>query len=270
MKRASGRRIGAMAAMLAAVMAATAWAQGRVSWEQLASRMTSLHSEGRYAESASVGEQALKLAELIHGPDDPLIANTLASLAMAYDGMAKYGRAEELLLRAVAIREKSGGADPDLGRALNNLGLVYAHQEKYVEAEEAYTRAEAIWDKRPGPRSEEIATVLNNRASLLEEQGDFEAAEPLYARSMEILQALRADDPRIAVALNNRAHVKMQRGDDEGARALYEQSLALLERTVGSVHPHVAAVCHNLARLDERMKRPKAAESPARRACAKR
>ena len=62
-------------------------------------------------------------------------ARALNNLALVYGAQGKYGEAEELFKRALAIREKALGAShPDVGQSLNNLANVYRDQGKYSEA----------------------------------------------------------------------------------------------------------------------------------------
>ncbi len=54
--------------------------------------------------------------------------------------------------------------------------------------------------------SGDVATSLNNLAQLYDTQGDYAKAEPLYKRSLAILEkALGSDHPGVATSLNNLA-----------------------------------------------------------------
>ena len=77
------------------------------------------------------------------------MGQTLNNLANVYRDQGKYGEAEDLLKRALAIREQALGANhPDVAASLVNLANVYRDQGKYGEAEGLYKRALIIAEKR--------------------------------------------------------------------------------------------------------------------------
>ena len=102
-------------------------------------------------------------------------------------------------------------------------------QGKLDEADPLYLRAIEIDEKTLGPNHPDLATRLNNRAGLLSicmcssatsstslahtpfacplpYQGNFEDADPLYVRVLEILGATVGEEhPNYASTLNNRA-----------------------------------------------------------------
>jgi tetratricopeptide (TPR) repeat protein len=59
------------------------------------------------------------------------VAKTLNDLAIVYRAQGKYGEAEGLYKRALAIRERAQGAShPEVAQTLNNLAIVYgAHAD---------------------------------------------------------------------------------------------------------------------------------------------
>ncbi|MEE8273634.1 MAG: tetratricopeptide repeat protein, partial [Alphaproteobacteria bacterium] len=60
----------------------------------------------------------------------------------------RYAKAESLLKRGLAIREKALGPEhPDVAGSLNNLAALYDAQGKYTEAEPLEKRALAIAEK---------------------------------------------------------------------------------------------------------------------------
>ena len=100
------------------------------------------------------------------------------------------------------------------------------------------------------PESEEIATTLNNLATLYRAQGDTAQALPLYERSLAIREkVLGAEHPDVATSLNNLALLYSDRGDTAQALPLYERSLAIWEKVQGVEHPDVASSLNNLAAL---------------------
>ena len=88
-------------------------------------------------------------------PSAPITPSTgvaLNNLAGLYESQGKYGKAEPLYQRSLAIREKALGPDhPDTAQSLNNLANLVSEQGKYGQAEPLYQRSLAIFEKALGP-----------------------------------------------------------------------------------------------------------------------
>jgi hypothetical protein len=79
---------------------------------------------------------------------------------------------------------------------------------------------------------------LNNLATLLQDQGDYDGARPLFVRALDIRKkAVGAEDPSTATSLNNLADLLRAQGDYEGARTLHrkERGRRKIEGRVGSM-----------------------------------
>ena len=72
------------------------------------------------------------------------------------------------------------------------------------------------------------ATSLNNLAMLLDSQGDYAAAKPLYEQALAINKAVLGErHPATATSLNNLAGLLDAQGDYAAAKPLYEQAVAI-------------------------------------------
>ena len=117
-----------------------------------------------------------------------------------------------------------------------------------IPAEDYFQRAIAIYDTQEP--SDNLALSLNNLAGLYRSQGRYEAAEPLYRRSLEIDEKVYGPDhPSTATSLNNLAALYRSQGRYEAAEPLYRRSLEIRERLLGADHPHTASSLNNLAVL---------------------
>ncbi|WP_374111898.1 CHAT domain-containing protein [Phormidium yuhuli] len=95
-----------------------------------------------------------------------------------------------------------------------------------------------------------VANSLNNLAALYRNQGNYDAAEPLYLRSLEIYEiALGESHPHVATSLNNLAGLYGAQGNYDAAEPLYRRSLEIRETALGESHPSVATSLNNLATL---------------------
>jgi CHAT domain-containing protein/Tfp pilus assembly protein PilF len=80
--------------------------------------------------------------------------------------------------------------------------------------------------------------------------GAYAQAEPLFRRSLEILEARRGKDhPAVASSLNLLALLSRDMGEPAKAERLFRRSVEIYEAKVGKDHPDVAAVLNNLAML---------------------
>jgi nephrocystin-3 len=108
----------------------------------------------------------------------------------------------------------------------------------------------AIAEKVQGPEHPETGTRLNNLALLLDDQGDYAAAEPLYRRALAIAEkALGAEHPQNGTSLNNLASLLRTQGDYAAAEPLFRRALAMAEKALGPEHPDTGTSLNNLAIL---------------------
>jgi hypothetical protein len=77
------------------------------------------------------------------------VALTLNGLALLYVGQQKYGEAEPLLQRAVAIQEKAlGPSHPALAESLENQATLLRKVKRDAEAAKLDARVKAIRTKQ--------------------------------------------------------------------------------------------------------------------------
>jgi len=190
--------------------------------------------------------------------------------AYSLETLGRYGEAEPLYHRSLAIREAKLGAEhPYVAASLNNLAELLRTQGKYGEAEPLYRRALAIWEAKLGAEHPDVAASLNNLAELLRTQGKYGEAEPLYRRSLAIWEAkLGAEHPDVATSLNNLAALLYQQSKYGEAEPLYRRALAIVEAKLGADHPSVATSLNNLAKLLRTQGKYGEAESMYRRSLA--
>jgi len=70
-------------------------------WTKLNMQALTLVQEEQYSEAEKVAKEALQLAEIKFGPDDPFVANSLNNLANLYYSQGKYFEAEPLYMRSL-------------------------------------------------------------------------------------------------------------------------------------------------------------------------
>ncbi len=135
------------------------------------------------------------------------MAADLVALAALLDGQRKYGEAEKLYRRALAIFERAYGRNHhDVAVTLNNLAALYQAQGIGTKPEPLYRRALAIKEKLLGPDHPDVAMTLNNLGVFYRAIGKFADARLCSERAAGIFEkALGASHPKVATALWNYA-----------------------------------------------------------------
>jgi len=236
--------------------------------QRLYSQATELYKAHRYDEAASLVERAIAINTQVLGPEHPDVALSLNLLAAICGQKGAYARAESLYQRAITIYSNvSSGkysdarrtrATENLAGTLNNLASLYKGRGDYARAEPLFQRALAIYsnlstgdysDATRNDASESVAETLSQIALMYADKGDFERAEPLYLRALDIsLKVQGAESPSVASRLNNLAVLYYEKGDYARAEPLYLRALNISVKVQGA-DPEVAQVLNNLGRL---------------------
>lgn len=117
----------------------------------------------------------------------------LRSVATAQVNCGDAIRGESLYRTAIAAQQALiGPAGTRMSGLFNDLGVALSTQGRYREAAEALARANTL-DLASGVRPSDYATVLGNRAALLESAGDYPQALALFQQAVEELD--RTDMP---------------------------------------------------------------------------
>src|SRR5437764_11821541 len=118
-----------------------------------------------------------------------------------------------------------------------------------------------------GAKTTTEARQLNDLALLYQNQGRYADAEPLYQRSLAMLQrTLGPNHPAVAATLGNLAALYEEEGRYAEAEGLCHRSVEILERALGPDHLALAVGLRNLALVYEHQSRDSDAEPLYRRA----
>ena len=163
-------------------------------------------------------------------------SDEIAKQAQAFLADGKLEEAEQLFKQALTNDMKNAAANA------YSLAEIKVLQLNYPEAKTYYRQAMQL--------EPDNALYLNGLGVHLVTLGDYAAAEPLFQRSLEILEkALGKDHPSVAESLNNLALLYYAQGRYELVEPLYIRSLAIRKKTLGKNHPDVAGSLNNLALL---------------------
>jgi tetratricopeptide (TPR) repeat protein len=131
--------------------------------QAISKRWRELFIGGNYSDALAEAQKLEATVSAQASAND--LAHTSASLPLAhtYLMLGKYGEAEALYKRALAIREQVLGAShPDVAQTLHNLANVYQLQGKYGQAEGLSKRALVIREQVLGANHPDVASTLNN------------------------------------------------------------------------------------------------------------
>eukprot|EP00741_Cyanophora_paradoxa_P004298 tig00000792_g4172.t1 len=125
--------------------------------------------------------------------------------------------------------------------ARHELVQLWVQSARQKEAAGRYTAA--IDSLKEG----DISGHLLNASELLRALGEYQDAEPICRRVLEMTEAAGGDSTQTATALHNLAFLLQLRGKYGEAEPLYMRSLEIKEATLGESHPEVAKTLNELA-----------------------
>ena len=130
------------------------------------------------------------------------------------------------------------------------IGMVLDDRGDYPAALTCFAEARDVYAEACGPRSKEVATVLNNTGVAQRNQSDFAAARASYEEALAIqVEVLGPRHEHVGRAHNNIGIVLEKQGDLDGALTSYGQALDIKAEALGSDHPSVAGTHQNMANV---------------------
>ncbi len=131
-----------------------------------------------YAEAEKAYSRSLEIREKkFQGKPHPWIVQSLYNLGDLHRVQFDLVKAEDYMLRALAVAEKIPGANnPSLTYALTGLASVYTEKGEYDKAEPLFRRVLKIYDETLGAEHPTKAKILTALATLYLAKKDFPAA----------------------------------------------------------------------------------------------
>ena len=172
-------------------------------------------------------------------------ATVMATMAAVQQDMGRLQKAEVLMRQVVSVEEEkfqSTGEATDLQSSLNNLALVLRDQSRHIEANELYQRAVEL-----STNLEHDPIMMNNMASLLQDQGDLEPAIQQYMKALRSSHAMHGPSHcDTAVIMHNLAGAYRSVGKLTESQRLYRCAVRVFEQSLGIAHPSTAAAYNGL------------------------
>ncbi len=150
----------------------------------------------------------------------------------------------------IALHYEKAGVEMEAAEYYNKSGNWLRKRYDFDKSHVYLNKALQIREKVLGAEHPDTATSLNNLATLYDEQGKYEQAEPLHLRALEIYEKiLGAEHPDTATSLNDLAGLYESQGKYEQSEALYLRALEIWEKVLGAEHPDTAESLNDLAVL---------------------
>jgi nucleoside phosphorylase/tetratricopeptide (TPR) repeat protein len=193
-------------------------------------------------------QQAVRLFEVIYGPDHPETAIILDNLGNVAREAGDFSDACHLQERALRIAELHlGPVHPEVARILGSLGNSAQSRGDLAGARRLLDRALSIEERFFGSNHIRVARTLNNLGEVARKLGDSNAARTLQERALSIKEScLGPDHPDLASTLNNLGVIAQEQGGLAEALRFHERALQFREVTHGPDHPQVASTLDNL------------------------
>jgi len=222
-----------------------------------------------FAQSESLFNESLAIAERMWGPDDIRVGKWTCDLGSLYLNSAHYELAKEKYDRAITIAVQERGEytrnDPWLARPLANRGYAAMRLKEFDQAEGWYTQALASLGASDGTKNYWVAATLHKLGYLYWETKRYDEAERTIGDAIEMGKVVEADPMRICDWLADLAGVLRDSGRIKEAEKLYRDSIACLDRIVGDDHSATSWARRGYAELLLKAKRLKEAREVAAR-----
>ncbi|MEM7030386.1 MAG: FxSxx-COOH system tetratricopeptide repeat protein, partial [Chloroflexota bacterium] len=184
-------------------------------------------------------------------------------------GQEASGYGDELshLIVVVDYAERINYISEDIAQVYFRISNYLINQVQYQDAQRHAKSALTICEQLLGPNHPTTISRLSDLAGLIQIQGDYEAARPLFERALVISEtALGHDHPETGTSLNNLASLFRDQGNYENAKPLFERALNISEASLGHDHPTTGSRLSNLASLLQNQGNYKAAKPLFQRA----
>jgi CHAT domain-containing protein len=224
-------------------------------WKQLIRKGEQAFKNGDYQVAVKHYELACSLMGKVPGKQYLVYASCLNELALSFQKMGSYAKAEGVYLEVLQIRGNTVGKQhPEYANTLNNLAGLYTSMGRYVEAEPMFLGVLQAFEKTLGRQHRDNAASLNDLAVLYCRIGRYTKAEPLFLEALEIRgKRLGKQHPDYAASLNELAGLYREVGSFAKAELLYLEALEIRGRSLGKHHPEYAASLNGLAMINHEL-----------------
>ena len=225
---------------------------------------------GAYVDAEPLLREAREILEKAGETGDVRVyGNCLNNLALVYQALADYDRAEPLLKKVITMRvpdngpvklDPTGNPDNDnkvvqkysslIGEFNVSMALPRMSRQTVEGNEEAMRRKGPKVVVRPEPDLSPLAPSLNNLAMLYENRGNHQLAEPQMRQALKLLQYKGRyhdtnRDTQCAIVLSNLATLYQSQGNLDRAELLLERVIEI-RKDQANFEPKYATALNSL------------------------
>jgi serine/threonine protein kinase len=177
-------------------------------------------------------------------------ARLLGTIGEVYSSLGLYTKAEPLLEKSLATRERLLGPEHrDTLRSMDLLGRNLERQGHYTEAEKLARETLDTRHRLLPPDDPEILASLQHLAAVTLDEGHFAEAEKLNRQLLDTaLRVLGPEHPETVKSTFSLALSLADQGRAAEAEKLYRQALEIQRRNLGPGHPDTLVTMTSLAR----------------------
>lgn len=243
--------------------------------DRLNAHVTQLYEQGQYAAAMEPAREALDLARIHFGEDDPQYATALNDIGVLLVLQKEYKQAEKLHLKAIEIRRKIlGDKHPDYAESLYNLAFLYNENGYYAQSGLLYIKASEIYreifgDQDPNyiASQEEVDSIgklvintINEIKGLgllvqsLVDRASMEEAIHIANKARDLASHhLNKSYPVYTSCTKNLARCMQAKGDYDLAEPLFKEVGEDTLKELGEEHPDYISSLSDLAVLYKQM-----------------
>lgn len=200
--------------------------------------------------------------------DQPLVqARLLHAMGVAYQRLGNFEPAEELLRRALALREQFPAQPLDLAATHKGLADLLVEVQRPEDAQPHVEAAIAIFEGAGDRAARPLVEALGQLGMVLNRQMKLEEAEGALTRAAQRYDRLPEPDDQLAARLQIAlASLYADQGRPALALAALERVLEVARRAYGVDHVRTVVALNNVGQAMIEIGRPADAEQPLREA----
>lgn len=206
-------------------------------------------SQGKLQAAVSVFTQATRISELRFGADDRRTLGLLYSLGILHGKSREYAQASQLLSRAIAAHERSGGLGNVADLAVLFLAEAQSALGNHTDAERMYLRALEMMRKARGEDDATTLGAMHSIALFYADRGSYLQAMNLFDRVIKGRErTVGPDDLTTLGAILGLADLHGRQQAYAAAVPLYRRAYEANLRLRG---PDDSSTIHSLGRLSQ-------------------
>ena len=220
------------------------------SWEEINIKGDEYFNKGDFKNALICRKEGVSQAEKEFGKSDINYATAINNLAIAYDNLGIYGKAEQLYIEACDLYKNILGVEhPYFAISLYNLALLYYSLGQYDKAEQMYEDAMSIFEAAYLSRiNEYYATASVGLAKLYAVTDRYDSAEKLYIEAQKIYrETIGEKNLYYTSLLIDMADLYQKKGQYEKSISICNDALKIEKERIGDKHPQYASILDCLA-----------------------